>query len=137
MTRINLVPPSELCREHLVAEYRELPRVFGLAHDAMLRGEKPTDDRFNQGFRLGRGHVLHFYPRLGFLADRHHALCSEMELRGYATRLRGFHFGASEWVGETWWDWWGSWTPSDVNVTESRHRILVSLARMSEKARAA
>jgi deoxyribonuclease V len=30
MTRINLLPPSELADQHLLAEWRELPRIFGL-----------------------------------------------------------------------------------------------------------
>ena len=29
MTRINLTLVSELADQHLIAEYRELPRVFG------------------------------------------------------------------------------------------------------------
>lgn len=27
MTRINVVPPSELCDQHLLAEFRELTRI--------------------------------------------------------------------------------------------------------------
>lgn len=38
MTRINLIPPSELHYKHLVAEYRELPRVFGLVRRAQANG---------------------------------------------------------------------------------------------------
>ena len=30
MTRINLLPPSQLADQHLIAEWRELPRIFGL-----------------------------------------------------------------------------------------------------------
>lgn len=29
MTRINVVPVTELTDKHLLAEYRELPRIFG------------------------------------------------------------------------------------------------------------
>jgi len=36
MTRINLVDPSTLHSKHLLAEYRELPRVFGLVQQALL-----------------------------------------------------------------------------------------------------
>jgi deoxyribonuclease (pyrimidine dimer) len=36
MTRINLVPPQELHRKHLIAEIRELPRIMTLAR-------KPTE----------------------------------------------------------------------------------------------
>lgn len=38
MTRINLVDPSTLHTKHLIAEYRELPRVFALAEAAAFRG---------------------------------------------------------------------------------------------------
>jgi len=31
MTRINCIPVTELHNKHLVAEYRELPRIFKLA----------------------------------------------------------------------------------------------------------
>jgi len=30
MTRINCAPKKELSDKHLAAEYRELPRIFGL-----------------------------------------------------------------------------------------------------------
>ncbi|MBP7000765.1 pyrimidine dimer DNA glycosylase/endonuclease V [Amaricoccus sp.] len=41
MTRINVVPPEELSRAHLVAEYRELPRVFGMVRAMIARGLDP------------------------------------------------------------------------------------------------
>ena len=37
MTRINVVDVTTLHQRHLVAEYRELPRVFALAHKAYER----------------------------------------------------------------------------------------------------
>lgn len=83
MTRINCVPPQELHQKHLVAEYRELPRVFALAHAAMKRGEKPTDSRNPKDYTLGTGHVRFFYPRLGYLRRRFAELVAEMKSRGY------------------------------------------------------
>ena len=84
MTRINVIPPASLSREHLVAEYRELPRVFGLVLDAAMRGERPDDPRNPREYCLGAGHVRFFYPRCKFLANRFYALVEEMEARGYA-----------------------------------------------------
>lgn len=42
MTRINLTLVSELTDQHLIAEYRELPRVFGIVrkHVAMVSALK-------------------------------------------------------------------------------------------------
>lgn len=83
MTRINCIPPSELTGPHLVAEYRELPRVFSLVRAAIVRGESPDDPRNPPDYRLGAGHVRFFYPRLGFLARRQAGLVAEMQARGY------------------------------------------------------
>ncbi len=82
MTRINLVPPAELSDKHLGAEYRELPRIFGLVRKAIQRGEKPTDARNPKDYVLGTGHVRFFYPRLGFLYVRHLQLIEECKRRG-------------------------------------------------------
>ena len=45
MTRINGIPPQELTGPHLVAEYRELPRIFALVRAAAARGARPEDPR--------------------------------------------------------------------------------------------
>jgi hypothetical protein len=79
MTRINCVPVEELSGPHLVAEYRELPRVFALAQKAADRGNLPRLETYT----LGKGHLLFFYTRLGYLARRHAQLIDEMKSRGY------------------------------------------------------
>jgi len=82
MTRINLVPPQELSGKHLVAEYRELPRVFDLALFYYLRGDTspiPTE------YVLGTGHVKFFYDKLLFILKRNNDLIDEMHRRGYHT----------------------------------------------------
>jgi hypothetical protein len=81
MTRINCVPVQELHGKHLVAEYRELPRVYALAVAAYARGERPADHP--AVYRLGAGHVKFFYSRLGYVTKRHRQLIAEMLRRGY------------------------------------------------------
>ena len=54
MTRINCIPVEELHDKHLLAEYRELPRVFSLA-----RGDADIPDTY----RMGKGHVTFFYDK--------------------------------------------------------------------------
>lgn len=83
MTRINCIPPAELTSQHLVAEYRELPRIFALVRAAIARGESPDDPRNPDAYRLGAGHVRFFYGRLGYLAKRQAALVAEMKARGF------------------------------------------------------
>ena len=74
MTRINCVPPEELTARHLLAEYRELPRVFALAR---------PDPNAPTAYTLGPGHVRFFYSRTGYLARRQAALIAECRRRGF------------------------------------------------------
>lgn len=86
MTRINVIPPAELTRQHLLAEYRELPRVFKLVEKFVARGYSPEQlSRHGQptSYTLGKGHVLFFYDKLSFLAERQQQLIDEMLKRGY------------------------------------------------------
>lgn len=78
MTRINLVPPAELCDQHLLAEHRELTRI----PNAVARGRfslagQPAD------YKLGEGHVRFFFDKLGFLQQRYRALHAECLRRGF------------------------------------------------------
>lgn len=79
MTRINVVPPSELHSKHLLAEYRELPRVFGLA--------RVCPDAPKQ-YTMGKGHVTFFYDKLQFLVERFSAIVHELDQRGFQIKYR-------------------------------------------------
>lgn len=73
MTRVNVgIEPEELCDQHLLAEYRELPRCFGTRDNAKLKG-----------FRLGTGHQLWCAQFQRSLAFRQTRLCEEMLFRGF------------------------------------------------------
>lgn len=74
MTRINVgVDPSELCDQHLIAEYRELPRLWNLKTKTV----PPLH------FKLGTGHVLWCAQYQGMLADRYILIVKEMKARGF------------------------------------------------------
>ena len=75
VTRVNLgIAPKELCDQHLVAELRELPRVFAYPADRAVPGP----------FRLGKGHVLWCAQYPGTMADRYRQIVAEMLCRGFA-----------------------------------------------------
>ena len=76
MTRINVIPPAELTDKHLLAEYRELPRLF--------KQSRPCDDAPAE-YKLGVGHVKFFYDKLGYLDGRFIDLKEEMIRRGFNT----------------------------------------------------
>lgn len=81
MTRINLVDPSHLTNVHLMAEYRELPRIFtavkklvdeGKWDDFIKSGQIPTS------YVLGSGHAKFFYNKLDWLFWRYIGIMYEL-----------------------------------------------------------
>ncbi|APY15829.1 endonuclease V [Brucella sp. 10RB9214] len=125
MTRINCIPPAELTGPHLVAEYRELPRVFALVRAAIQRGEAPQDPRNPQQYTLGAGHVRFFYARLGYLAKRQAALIAEMQARGYApqfTNIEELLIGIPL-------EWRADWEPTVEAIAINRARIAERLRK--------
>lgn len=119
MTRINCVPVTELSRQHLVAEYRELPRVFNLARKAATRGHQSKDAPPN--YTLGKGHVLFFYTRLKYLAKRQQQLIEEMQKRGYQPNFTDCLF---ELHADIPLYMWNDWEPDETALAINRQRIL-------------
>ena len=81
MTRINLVDPSHLTNQHLMAEYRELPRIFTAVKKLFDEGK--WDSYINSGqipdtYILGEGHVKFFYNKLYWLGRRYIDLYHEL-----------------------------------------------------------
>jgi hypothetical protein len=113
MTRINCVPVEELHQKHLVAEYRELPRVFRLAEAAAKRGGVTAPDTYT----LGAGHVKFFYSRLSYCQQRFKQLIAEMIRRGYNpqhTECPAVSVPAG---------WLQSWSPTEADLLINRQRI--------------
>lgn len=74
MTRINLVPVEELSDQHLIAEYRELPRC--------IKQNVNTSNAPDQ-YCLGKGHVKWARHHSLFLLGRYADLHREMKFRGF------------------------------------------------------
>ena len=124
MTRINLVPPAELCDQHLLAEWRELTRIpNGITKGIfrVIKAEIPlqytirTEDR-PEG---GHGHVKFFFNKLWFLYKRYKSLIDELEQRGFdiqdiwppkCTRSSMEHL-------------WNDYSPSATDIELNRKRI--------------
>lgn len=83
MTRINVIDPYWLTDQHLLAEYRELPRIFGAARDALARGSVDVP----REYVLGTGHVRFFYDKTDWLARRHANIVAELLKRKYKLTL--------------------------------------------------
>ena len=78
MTRINTIEPADLLDQHLMAEYRELPRAVKGARKLSPRERAEISD-----FRLGTGHVKWFFPLGRWLVSRHMTIKDELVARGY------------------------------------------------------
>ena len=84
MTRINLVPVEELTDQHLMAEYRELPRIpNALVKLISSHGPDKILEDIPETYRLGKGHVKFFYDKGGFLLRRYADIVDELVLRGF------------------------------------------------------
>ncbi|HEY8054463.1 MAG TPA: pyrimidine dimer DNA glycosylase/endonuclease V [Terriglobales bacterium] len=119
MSRINCIPPRELSGPHLVAEYRELPRIFGMMRRKQAQGLLPATLRLPRRYCFGTGHVSFFLDKGGWLLRRQHALIREMQRRGYhptftdpATLAAGLDPA-----------WLGHWRPTPAACALNRRRI--------------
>ncbi len=79
MTRVNLVDPSILTDQHLVAERLELSFVVS---SAIRSFNSKSGLKVNPVFVLGAGHVSFFHDKLSYIKDRHRELTNEMIRRG-------------------------------------------------------
>jgi deoxyribonuclease (pyrimidine dimer) len=79
MTRINAgVRPSELSRQHLIAEHREITRIPNA-----VKSGRCSFSGIPSEFKLGEGHVKFFYRRLLYLKKRYQSLLDECKERNY------------------------------------------------------
>jgi deoxyribonuclease (pyrimidine dimer) len=111
MTRINLVDPQTLTDQHLIAEYRELPRVFTLALKAY---GKPV--KIPANYVLGTGHVKFFYNKLQFLHKRQLSLISECKRRGFNINHEKIDILFPE-------SWYNDFIPSEQDIKLSQSRL--------------
>ena len=63
MTRINIVEPSELTDQHLIAEYREITMVPGSLKRTLVSKIGYQEKRVPKKFTLNGGHVYFFYNK--------------------------------------------------------------------------
>jgi deoxyribonuclease (pyrimidine dimer) len=129
MTRINCVPPQELHDKHLVAEYHEITRVFGLIKRNIASGKDPMKIAAPSEYTLGTGHVKFFYTRLAWVERRLAELALEMNARKMKVRLdllKGISDGLPV-------ELFGEWEPDEKALAINRERLAERLQGMEEK----
>ena len=83
MTRINIVPPSELTDQHLIAEYREITMVPAALKRTLGSKSGLRKNKISTHYTLNAGHVYFFYNKGKYLHKRYSQLIEEMHRRGF------------------------------------------------------
>ena len=105
MTRINLVDPSELSDQHLVAEYREIFMVgSSLQRSLKSKNWEKTLANIPKKYTLNKGHVTFFYNKGKYLYKRYKLLIKEMKNRGMNPDSER-KFKTEQWPDELFNDW--------------------------------
>jgi len=129
MTRINCVPPSELHKKHLVAEYHEISRVFSLVRKLLASGKDPANCGAPDVYTLGPGHVRFFYTKLAWVQNRLADLALEMEMRGINVRAELLK-GVADKIPDR---FFGQWEPTEDDMKVNRDRLEERLSQMVDK----
>lgn len=122
MTRINIVPPSELYDQHLIAEYRELFMVPASLKRTLRSKKGFRKEAIPKTFTLNRGHVTFFYDKGLYLKKRYDDLIEEMKARGFTPDVnRVFQ--------ESWYpnELYNDWVPTDDDFKIIRERIALRI----------
>lgn len=80
MTRINLINPEQLTDQHLLAEYRELPRIFWIVRKKL---EEKKEINVWKEYKMWTWHVIFFYDKLLFLQKRLEKIILECKKRKF------------------------------------------------------
>ncbi len=116
MTRINVVPPSELCDQHLLAEYREMPRMTRF-YETCVNRDIPAY------YVLGPGHMKFFLNKFKFLYERHKRIVAELKRRQF-----NISFG-SELLLNVPDSAFNDWQPDDKAIKLNRERIKLRMPK--------
>ena len=116
MTRINLVPPTELYDQHLLAEYRET-RLLAKNMHRYFKSNK-TKNNIPKQFTLNTGHCLFFKDKGKYIENRYHKLRQELITRGYHPNFD--ELDTSAWPP----GFFNDWTPTERDMNIIRERIV-------------
>lgn len=79
MVRINLISPSLLSDQHLIAEKNEIGMLFGYVR----KYPQFSNNEIPSKFTLGKGHIKFFKNKLGYLKERYYDIRKEMWRRNF------------------------------------------------------
>lgn len=124
MTRINLVDPTELYDQHLIAERREIRLLCAHLKTSLSSKQGVTKDRIPKQFTLNTGHVRFFYDKGLYLHKRYRELTKEMIRRGFKPDFENT-FPLDLWPKHLYNDW----TPTEQDKRLVRARIALRVSQ--------
>ena len=120
MTRINLVSPSELTDQHLIAEYREIRLLCANLTRTLNSKHGFRIEKVPLEFKLNKSHVYFFFNKGKYLHNRFNQLRDEMVSRGFNPQNT---FPVDIWPEELYNDWVP--TERDMNIVRERIEIRI------------
>ena len=125
MTRINIISPSELTDQHLIAEYMEIFMVGCSLNRTLNSKVGYQESKVPKRYTLNKGHVYFFYNKGAYLHRRYHELIDEMLRRGFQPdKLRVFPTKVFVENG-----WYNDWTPTIEDQKVIRERIAFRISQ--------
>lgn len=121
MTRINLVDPTELADQHLMAEYREIRLLCANLQRTLDCKSGFVESKVPKQFTLNKGHCYFFYNKGKYIHERYRALREELQKREYDADLPF----PIEWPKHLYNDW----TPSERDKDIVRERIALRISQ--------
>lgn len=122
MTRINLVEPSELMDQHILAEYREIRLLCSNLQRTLRSKHGFQEKKVPAEFTLNSGHVYFFYNKGEYIHKRYEALRQELMKRGISADLE---FPIHKWPRHL----YNNWTPSERDKDIVRERIALRISQ--------
>jgi len=119
MVRINLISPSDLTDQHLIAEYNEILMAFGC-----FRRMKFNPSKISEKYVLGKGHITFFSDKLLFLLLRHEELSKEMLERNFKPTKKLNYWKILREFG---WKRFNNYFPTQEAISLNRERIIYKI----------
>lgn len=116
--RCNIIHPTMLTDQHLIAEKRELRMIPPLLEKRVKSG-KDIRAGIPARYTLGSGHMLFWLDKMRYLSNRYDSLVEEMRRRGFqANPHLTFDLSYATMYGMD-----GDWTPTQDDYTIILERI--------------
>ena len=122
--RVNVIHPTFLSDQHLVAEYREV-KMGPKALSRSLGSLKGVDKKkISSKYTLNTGHTYFFYDKNTFLEKRLALIIEEMQFRGFQTNHTKLLDDKYDYHPNTFDpEWWGDWEPDLEALKINMERI--------------